>query len=63
MVARRAAGEPLEYIVGWAEFRGISLAVDRGVFVPRARSGFLVDQAALQYEVFPVFGPGQTVRE
>ncbi|HEX6246701.1 MAG TPA: putative protein N(5)-glutamine methyltransferase [Nocardioidaceae bacterium] len=46
MVARRAAGEPLEYVVGWTAFRGIRLAVDEGVFVPRARSGFLVEQAA-----------------
>lgn len=45
MVARRAAGEPLEYVVGWTDFRGIRLAVGDGVFVPRARSGLLVEEA------------------
>lgn len=46
LVARRAAGVPLEYVVGWSDFRGIRFAVDEGVFVPRARSGFLVEEAA-----------------
>jgi release factor glutamine methyltransferase len=46
MVARRTAGEPLEYVVGWTEFRGIRVVVRSGVFVPRARSGFLVEEAA-----------------
>ena len=47
MVARRAAGEPLEQVVGWAEFAGLRLFVDPGVFVPRRRSEFLVDVAVL----------------
>ncbi len=46
MVDRRVAGEPLEYVVGWTTFRGIRLAVDPGVFVPRPRTGHLVDEAA-----------------
>ena len=45
MVDRRAAGQPLEYVVGWAEFCGLRIAVDPGVFVPRRRSEFLVRQA------------------
>lgn len=40
--ARRMAGEPLEYVVGWAEFAGVRVAVDPGVFVPRRRSELLV---------------------
>ncbi len=43
---RREAGEPLEVIVGWAEFCGLRVAVDPGVFVPRQRTTFLVDLAA-----------------
>jgi release factor glutamine methyltransferase len=43
MVARRAAGEPLEQVVGWAEFAGLRVLVDPGVFVPRRRSEFLVE--------------------
>lgn len=45
MVSRRADGEPLEYIVGWAEFCGLRILVDPGVFVPRLRSEFLVSVA------------------
>ncbi|HEY4464279.1 MAG TPA: putative protein N(5)-glutamine methyltransferase [Streptosporangiaceae bacterium] len=46
MVGRRAAGLPLEHVLGWAEFCGIRIAVEPGVFVPRRRTEFLVRQAA-----------------
>ncbi|GIH67183.1 putative protein N(5)-glutamine methyltransferase [Microbispora siamensis] len=46
MVDRRAAGLPLEHVLGWAEFCGLRLAVDPGVFVPRPRTELLVRQAA-----------------
>ena len=45
MVGRRAAGEPIEQVVGWAEFCGLRIAVAPGVFVPRRRTEFLVRQA------------------
>src|SRR2546422_5128392 len=45
LVARRIAGEPLEHLLGWAEFRGLKIAVGPGVFVPRLRTEFLVEQA------------------
>ncbi|HEY1819421.1 MAG TPA: putative protein N(5)-glutamine methyltransferase [Trebonia sp.] len=45
MVERRADGEPLEQVVGWAEFCGLRIFVDRVVFVPRRRSEFLVSVA------------------
>ncbi|WP_030809257.1 putative protein N(5)-glutamine methyltransferase [Streptomyces sp. NRRL S-337] len=45
MVERRALGQPLEHVLGWAEFRGLRIAVDPGVFVPRRRTEFLVEQA------------------
>ncbi|GHG05646.1 putative protein N(5)-glutamine methyltransferase [Streptomyces hydrogenans] len=45
LVDRRAAGFPLEHVVGWAEFGGLRIAVDTGVFVPRRRTEFLVEQA------------------
>jgi release factor glutamine methyltransferase len=47
MVGRRAAGLPLEQVLGWAEFCGLRIAVAPGVFVPRRRTEFLVRQAAL----------------
>lgn len=46
MVDRRAAGLPLEHVVGWAEFCGLRMAVEPGVFVPRRRTEFLVHRAA-----------------
>jgi release factor glutamine methyltransferase len=46
MVDRRAAGLPLEQVLGWAEFCGLRIAVDPGVFIPRRRTEFLVRQAA-----------------
>ena len=46
MARRRVAGLPLEHILGWAEFCGLRIVVDTGVFVPRRRTEFLVRQAA-----------------
>ncbi|TXL87544.1 putative protein N(5)-glutamine methyltransferase [Streptomyces sp. IB2014 016-6] len=46
MVSRRTAGLPVEHVIGWAEFYGLRIAVDTGVFVPRRRTEFLVRQAA-----------------
>lgn len=45
LVDQRVGGLPLEHIVGWAEFCGLRIAVDPGVFVPRRRTAFLVQQA------------------
>ncbi|GAA3772267.1 putative protein N(5)-glutamine methyltransferase [Streptomyces coacervatus] len=45
LVERRVTGLPLELVVGWAEFRGLRIAVEPGVFVPRRRTEFLVEQA------------------
>ncbi|GAA2987370.1 putative protein N(5)-glutamine methyltransferase [Streptomyces fulvorobeus] len=45
MVERRAAGLPLEHVLGWAEFCGLRVQVGPGVFVPRRRTEFLVRQA------------------
>ena len=45
LIARRIAGEPLEHILGWAEFCGLRVRVAPGVFVPRRRTEFLARQA------------------
>ncbi|WP_460696842.1 putative protein N(5)-glutamine methyltransferase [Nocardia thraciensis] len=45
LVARRISGIPLEHLLGWTDFRGLRVAVAPGVFVPRQRTGFLVEQA------------------
>lgn len=46
MVDQRISGLPLEHILGWAEFCGQRVAVDPGVFVPRRRTEYLVQEAA-----------------
>ena len=56
-VARRVAGEPLEQVLGWAEFCGLRIAVAAGVFVPRRRTELLVRLAA------PLLRPGDVVVE
>ncbi|MCL8011568.1 putative protein N(5)-glutamine methyltransferase [Streptomyces sp. AS02] len=45
MVERRVTGLPLELVLGWAEFHGLRIEVEPGVFVPRRRTEFLVEQA------------------
>ena len=45
LVARRATGEPVPYIKGYAEFRGLKLIAKPGVFVPRDSTEFLAEQA------------------
>jgi release factor glutamine methyltransferase len=45
LVDRRVAGEPIPYIKGYTEFRGLDLLARPGVFVPRDSSEFLAEQA------------------
>jgi release factor glutamine methyltransferase len=48
MVRRRVTGLPLEHVLGWAQFSGLRIAVEAGVFVPRRRTEFLVRLAVAQ---------------
>ena len=57
LVRRRVAGEPLEHLLGWAEFCGLRIAVGPGVFVPRRRTELLVRLAT------PLLRPGDVVVE
>jgi release factor glutamine methyltransferase len=45
MVDRRVTGEPISFITGYAEFRGLELIAEPGSFVPRHSSEFLAEQA------------------
>lgn len=45
LVVRRIAGEPLEHLLGYVDFCGRRYRVSPGVFVPRQRSGLLVEEA------------------
>lgn len=45
MVSRRATGEPVQLIKGFAVFRGLEIVARPGVFVPRDSTEFLAEQA------------------
>ncbi|MBN1288811.1 MAG: peptide chain release factor N(5)-glutamine methyltransferase [Actinobacteria bacterium] len=45
MLARRAEGYPLQYMIGTTGFRGIELSVEPGVFIPRPETEILVEKA------------------
>ena len=45
LVARRARGEPVAYLLGRREFYGLDLMVDARVLIPRPETEILVDEA------------------
>jgi release factor glutamine methyltransferase len=45
LLARRASGEPLAYVLGQAEFRGLVLQVTPAVLIPRPETEVLVEWA------------------
>ena len=45
LARQRRDGEPVAYLTGWREFRGLSLAVDRSVLIPRPETETLVECA------------------
>jgi release factor glutamine methyltransferase len=48
MVARRLAGEPLQYVLGSWSFRGLDLMVDERVLIPRPETEWVVEQALIE---------------
>jgi len=60
LVARRVAGEPLQYLTGTAWFRTISVQVAPGVFIPRPETEVMVGWAL---EQLAELGPKPTVVE
>ena len=57
-VLRRAAGEPLAYLVGYKEFFGLEFAVDARVLVPRPDTETLVQWALDVLQSSPSACPG-----
>ena len=45
LVARRLAGEPLQYVLGTAAFRRLELRVGPGVFIPRPETELVAERA------------------
>lgn len=50
MLARREAGEPLQYVLGRWGFRTLDLAVDRRVLIPRPETEMLVEVALVHLD-------------
>ncbi|CAN5725451.1 peptide chain release factor N(5)-glutamine methyltransferase [soil metagenome] len=50
MVARRAAGEPLQYVLGRWGFRDLDLFVDQRVLIPRPETETVVDHALAELD-------------
>ena len=53
MVGRRAAGEPLQYVLGRWAFRTLDLLVDRRVLIPRPETEVV---AGLAIDALPTGG-------
>lgn len=60
-VGRRVSGVPLEQILGWADFCGLRVALEPGVFVPRRRTELLVQETVGLLEVRPPSSSGIVV--
>lgn len=56
--ARRRAGEPVAYLVGWREFYGLHLTVNPTVLIPRPETELLVE---LALERLPARGPARVL--
>jgi release factor glutamine methyltransferase len=46
LLARRLEREPLQYVLGTADFAGLTLEVGPGVFIPRSETEMLVERVA-----------------
>ena len=53
MLDRRAAGEPVQYILGSADFMGLRFRVDHGVLIPRQDTETLVEAALIDLRQRP----------
>ncbi|MBI5212985.1 MAG: peptide chain release factor N(5)-glutamine methyltransferase [Nitrospirae bacterium] len=59
LAARRAQGEPLQYIIGHVEFFGLKINVGRGVLIPRPETELLVEETIkhLNKKILPPHPP------
>jgi release factor glutamine methyltransferase len=54
MIARRASGEPMAYILGSREFYGLDFMVTPDVLIPRPETELLVEQALARLSSLPI---------
>lgn len=52
LVTRRAAGEPVQYLLGHADFYGLRLAVSPAVLIPRPETEVVVEEALRRLRPF-----------
>jgi release factor glutamine methyltransferase len=62
LVARRAAGEPLQYVLGRWQFRTLDLMVDRRVLIPRPETEQVVEAALGELDRLAAERPARTDR-
>lgn len=63
MVARRATGEPLQYVVGRWGFRALDLLLDRRVLIPRPETEVVVQVALDELRDLPLRGRSPVVAD
>jgi release factor glutamine methyltransferase len=53
LMTRREAGEPLAYLIGRTTFKGLTLEISWGAFIPRETSEFMAEQAIRRLRARP----------
>jgi len=61
LLVRREAGEPVQYIVGWAPFFGRRFPVHKGVFIPRFETETIIEQLLRFIPLRPITNQPLTV--
>ena len=61
MLDRRAAGEPLQYVLGHWSFRTLDLMVDRRVLIPRPETEQVVEAALRELDAARDHDPGRSL--
>ena len=57
MIARRLAGEPLQYVLGRWQFRGLDLMIDKRVLIPRPETEWVCEIAMDHVRAMRAVGP------